>query len=1229
MAQDKVQLKREEIVGNDVVMQDINPNTNTASVTDSVKGMPLDQTLAMIKNMINNELSRIVNSVNGRSGVVIIDANDVGLGNVDNVSFGDIKKWVINQLEDMFGTKRLILKEWLTEIDTIVASNDKAYANAPFFAEKGNELANDMMSYIGYIYWDSDENMLRKQVMEVRVIGYTDTSVIYNTNAGNGRNFSNGGLGVNIWREEDALKIKNNVVGRNLSSEVLNNGGLYIDKTKIVPEVYFFDGVYGTLVGSGASMHNENALVYWSNNPSDTTAGTLPIIRIRINGVDVQTYSSSGSRPDTLHTEQTLKVGDIILTNFSYDQYQDPDAVKLHALYYKMIDSLTCRQPAIGRVIQAADVDTNTPCIVNFFPCKPNASHGLKLIETDSYDAGPTDTTIGIDELKVVPTMSDDTPIYNRATNLSGLNVLDKHNRNDTAYGEPYDKTLVTVFPTGRSNNLLTDTDKHVEDESMFVLPNMSLCVIPGYEFTEVGQSGGAISETRPIVNWNASSPFNGSSISKAVDRFNWNMLGINLEKKMFGGDHIYARNISGLRVNYDTDTLQESWFGFGPNGETPSYFTHSGGLSVNVGQFLEIGTPEELEDPNHSTVAEFYEEGKVNVRIDRSKGLYDSGTNTLGINIAEGNVYNAEGETSVTWKEGGLHFVDAGESNPGHNLLAVNTGRNGSGLSIRNLYNVGVTYERYGNDKHTIYSDNVTAVQPHRFESTFYNANDSSAIEVHNKLISEDLAPLIPMKNLYTATVWKSEYDMHREYAEYPSHFTTDTIYIAGGEYYVFNTYNGSDAFKPYFVFYSDSTEYANILTCLNTGVIDPEIADDVASSIGFLRSQCHVLVSLDPFATDKYIVRANIYEPCLTNEDDLHFPDLDGNGLVDATESSEILDIWSMLFAAEEVYASAQDPSDLYTDPEKSNPLIPEVGHYYIAVNDKTTSDGHDYCSIWVGTGTTHSSVARPTFGGHSLTNTDIRNADIDRDGYIDAVDASLVCEFYSNLSTKKYGDVDIKEAWTLFLRERLGINVQIHSTPEGAVEIFKNEYIKGIRVRYNEFKGLTTSTEYIGSGTRDSETLELNDIKNSLSIKIADPSAGMLEFDETKCGGLRFTTGGYLGVRINNNNNFNSVIPTKRTQFNYDQMNTGTRGLRLYGTNDSFNVLGVQLTPDGKLDNGELKIDAEGCLRLSSEINVDIKTLTFSGQLADGTPETVEYDGGDDVTISLGPGLCFEVS
>ena len=89
--QDRVQLNREEIVGDGTALSNINPLTDTKSVDDALTGESLDVIINRIWNAINNKLSRIVNSVNGRDGVIVITAKDAGLGNVTNVSFSTIK----------------------------------------------------------------------------------------------------------------------------------------------------------------------------------------------------------------------------------------------------------------------------------------------------------------------------------------------------------------------------------------------------------------------------------------------------------------------------------------------------------------------------------------------------------------------------------------------------------------------------------------------------------------------------------------------------------------------------------------------------------------------------------------------------------------------------------------------------------------------------------------------------------------------------------------------------------------------------------------------------------------------------------------------------------------------------------------------------------------------------------------------------------------------------------
>ncbi len=107
--EDRVQLKQEEVVDNEIVLKDINPKSSTKSIDDSATGASLNETLDRMWNAINNKLGRIANSVNGRTGVVVLTSSDVGLGDVNNVSFADIKQWVIDRLIDELGSKRIKL----------------------------------------------------------------------------------------------------------------------------------------------------------------------------------------------------------------------------------------------------------------------------------------------------------------------------------------------------------------------------------------------------------------------------------------------------------------------------------------------------------------------------------------------------------------------------------------------------------------------------------------------------------------------------------------------------------------------------------------------------------------------------------------------------------------------------------------------------------------------------------------------------------------------------------------------------------------------------------------------------------------------------------------------------------------------------------------------------------------------------------------------------------------
>ena len=209
---DRVQLKQEEVVGSEVVLKDINPKTSSKSVDDSTTGVPLDKTIERIWNAINNKLSRIVNSVNGRTGVVVLNSEDVGLGNVDNVSFADIKEWVINKLKQEFGNKRIRLYDDMAGLAQDIALNDESIRDSAFYCDHQDE--NERRACIGYIYWDEGESRLSYMAKYINTIGSTDNSIIYNEKLGtveNGdvRDYTGGKIGVNIYKGEEVLELYN------------------------------------------------------------------------------------------------------------------------------------------------------------------------------------------------------------------------------------------------------------------------------------------------------------------------------------------------------------------------------------------------------------------------------------------------------------------------------------------------------------------------------------------------------------------------------------------------------------------------------------------------------------------------------------------------------------------------------------------------------------------------------------------------------------------------------------------------------------------------------------------------------------------------------------------------------------------------------------------------------------------------------------------------------------
>ena len=159
----QVQLKRETLLNDEAVLEEVFPKTMTDAVIDTNSGVKLSEVIDTILTAINNKVSRNVNSVNGRSGVVLLDASDVGLGNVDNVSTADIKAWIINYIADQFHGKRLILRTYYSDIQALIETNNDVYDGVPFVCEHATEETNDQTMVIGVMY--KDGNSLTSQYL--------------------------------------------------------------------------------------------------------------------------------------------------------------------------------------------------------------------------------------------------------------------------------------------------------------------------------------------------------------------------------------------------------------------------------------------------------------------------------------------------------------------------------------------------------------------------------------------------------------------------------------------------------------------------------------------------------------------------------------------------------------------------------------------------------------------------------------------------------------------------------------------------------------------------------------------------------------------------------------------------------------------------------------------------------------------------------------------------------
>lgn len=1233
---ERVQLKREEVVGNEVVLSDIAPITNTESVNDSAKGTKLSQTLDKIWNDINNKLSRVVNSVNGRTGVVVLDSSDVGLENVDNVSFDDIKKWVITRIKQEFDNHILQLFDTLEEADQFAASHDESFHGTPFFSTHGRASENELRSVIGYFYWDMGSGRLTYESRKINTIGGTDNSIIYNEYV-NGHDFRGGRIGVNIYKYEDALKLYNATSGEAATQSSLEESGLYIDKDVLAHEVFVFDGCYSptsfnTFLAKQAPASNPRIIDIWIDGSRINLGGNF--------------YLDS-----SLH----IKKYDIIICNFAdLPEYHESDGSIKDGIYPALITG----QPAIGQVVSAPDRDhPTTQYAVKFFTLRPKVDFGLTYFHQDGTDNENGEYGDTLDHahpsiLGVKPTTGyvEGVSSGNEVINVSGLTVSGIHGKADNESDhEANNREYSTVFPHG-ARSVYTAMDKSVSGSlgGVSVVPDMSMCVIPnGYD------------ETHNLKNLPIKRA--GDVDDKTGNVTNVSNLGINLLKwiRPVSGSEVNETNginLSGLKIIGSSDTVQV----LDPTDNTQTIDLtgndHSGGLAVNVGEFLKIDYPSDGVAPSK---AGYYNSGKVVVNVNKMYGLDDVGGGKLGIKLATSNtgtltnggltfVPGANGELTVNLGQG-LAFsrVDRygfpnTQTGPVHTYLCAatidpqtapydvynnkgtyderkaraidknwigglryiqSTGTYNSALAVR--VNEVIAWKTEGqplNDGPTrigsrglqITDDNVLGVQ--FAKDTIANRKNPMSIKTFTE--RDIMLMLDPPFNGK-----KEVFVGNNPLITVPDNPATGILYNYNGEYYVFSIETGTcsraieyisgDNPKP--MIGDPSKIYVDIMYA------DDDKGDPTPAIDAFVYREANEILMPD-------LVQSGTVTP---DSDDPTHPGC----------AQLILHEYSLRAgpqsAAINIYFDRIN-NKIYSDPARTQEVTPVDQKLYY---DNATSNPHP-CFIYDASTSTFSYTT--DYYGNPVDETWLKKADVDFDKRVDASDGTYVLAFLRKCNENLYTN-DLP-GWKSYIHDEFGVDIS-HPEPyyENIMKVNSNitgidnaDVMPGVNLDYNIYQGLIVNNRPDGSYTT-------NDTKPLLSVNIHDDINNNSGYKYLN-GGLRFATNGTLAVRINTNTDYDSTNPNKRIMhensgysadddagingISKDDLSRGTKGLRIY----PGNVLGIQVDTS----RGDLVFDSDGNLVISDEWAAGGKTLTIGN---------VEYNGTENVTIQIGPGLKLE--
>jgi len=109
----------------------IDSKVNVANTANNVADPTNDQDVATKKYVDDNAGGGAVDSVNGETGVVVIDAADVGLGNVDNTSdadkpVSDATQIAIDAVQAETDALELVVADMVDDLDWVMVQSFKS-----------------------------------------------------------------------------------------------------------------------------------------------------------------------------------------------------------------------------------------------------------------------------------------------------------------------------------------------------------------------------------------------------------------------------------------------------------------------------------------------------------------------------------------------------------------------------------------------------------------------------------------------------------------------------------------------------------------------------------------------------------------------------------------------------------------------------------------------------------------------------------------------------------------------------------------------------------------------------------------------------------------------------------------------------------------------------------------------------------------------------------------------